>query len=121
MIEEIKIDPKDPKGKKFIGRQDYGDDTMNLFGALTDLIGQVGHDYDAPATFDKNLKFIDTITFANAQNTYEYYLNKLVIKGQKDSPGKTTQLKTCPSRGNIKATAWPQNKKITPQWKGRLP
>ena len=75
----IEIDPTDPAGKTFIGRNDYGDDIKNLTAALHDLIHQIRNQpADTPATFDRRVRFIDTITYANAENTYFHYLPRLL-------------------------------------------
>lgn len=79
MLEKIELDPKDPEGKNFVGRNDFGDDIKNLFCALNDVMHQIRNQpEDTPAAFDTNLKFIETISFKNAENTYLHYLPQVL-------------------------------------------
>ena len=77
MKSKIETDPSDPTGKTFIGMNDYGDDVINLTAALKDVLHQVMlQPEDTPATFDKSLKFIETVSYVNALNTYNHYSRK---------------------------------------------
>ncbi|WP_020161284.1 hypothetical protein [Methylobacter marinus] len=76
---EVTVNPNSPSGKALVGRNDYGDDVLNLVAALRDVLYQIqGQPEDTPATFDKNLRFIDTAFYANAVNTYQHYLPRLL-------------------------------------------
>lgn len=79
MKSRIEVDPNDPSGRSFVGRNDYGDDVVNLAAALHDLLCQVQDlPADTPAMFDRRLRFVDTVVYANAVRTHAHYLPRLL-------------------------------------------